>query len=149
MANFKPRFSLKSLFEMLRLTNYFSPEQIRNYFIIVPSVALAFVLIYVPMKLYKTHKIEKALGSKKTFTAQEVANLLTKPSTADLVFPDNLFEFSPQFTATPGKDTKWSIEAVEKYWADPAVVGISKLPERNQKLLEDYLEKAMAKDKNF
>lgn len=93
--------------------------------------------------------MQKAILNKKTFTPQEVTSLLTRPGVGDLVFPDNLFEFSPTFAAQSGEETKWSIESVEKYWADPSVVGISKLPERNQKLLEDYLEKAKAKDKNF
>ncbi len=149
MANFKPKFSFRNLLESLRLTNFFTQGQIRNYFIIVPSMALLFVLIYVPVKLYKNHRIRKEILNKKTFTPQEVVNLLKRPGVGDMVFPDNLFEFAPTFSARAGEETKWPIESVEKYWADPSVVGISKLPERNQKLLEDYLEKAKAKDKNF
>lgn len=149
MGNFASKFSFKSFLNMFRLTNYFTGAQIRNYFIIVPSIALLFILIYAPIKIFKTQKIEKSLRSKRVFTAEEVTNLLTKPGIEDLMFPDNLFEFAPTFVASPGKDSKWSQQAVEKYWADPSVVGISKLPERNQKLLEDYLEKASTKDKNF
>ena len=149
MANPQSKFSLRNLLESLRLTNFFTPTQIRNYFIVVPSIALLFVLIYVPVKLYKNHRMQKEILNKKTFTPQEVVSLLTRPGVGDLVFPDNLFEFAPAFAARAGEETKWSIESVEKYWADPSVVGISKLPERNQKLLEDYLEKAKAKDKNF
>lgn len=149
MADFKPRFSLTDFLRRLNPLNYFTGTQIRYYFIAVGAAALLFVLIYIPVKLHKNHRREKEILNKKTFTPQEVVSLLTRPGVGDLVFPDNLFEFAPKFSARPGEDSQWSIESVEKYWADPSVVGISKLPERNQKLLEDYLEKAKAKDKNF
>ncbi|MGL4524245.1 MAG: hypothetical protein ACRCVN_01830 [Spirochaetia bacterium] len=140
---------LKKILNTVSLTNYATPAQIKMYFISVGAIALLFVVIYVPIKFFSNRTNNNTLRSKRTFTSEENSALLTKPAVGEFAFPNNLFEFAPSLSSSMDQDVQWSMSVVDKYWLDPKKVGITKLPERNQKMLEDYLESAKKKDQQF